>query len=178
MNRIMKSLTVALLLIASPLLASDGRDQATASGQSLEAAIEGQFESAGLSVIKASDWDESRLYSENGLKLVVRDAPYTSIYGHRARIEFYLILPAQHFYIEAKRQRSSGSTDEKLPYVVANARANISEGRGFVLVIDGDGWKQGAIEWVKDQAQIIDGFIVLDADELGPWLEGVMATNG
>lgn len=101
---------------------------------------------------------------------MVLNAPYLSIYGHRARIEFLVLHQGRQILIEAKRQKTPGSTDEKLPYVFANAEVNIEQGREFLLVMDGDGWKPGALKWVYSKADQTDGFTVIGLDEFDDWL--------
>ena len=144
---------------------------ASASGASLEEAIEGKFRERGVEILRARDWRESRLYEDPMLTVVVLDAPYTSIFGHRAKMEFLLIHNGRQTLIEAKRQRTSGSTDEKLPYVFENAKKNIALERKLLLVMDGDGWKPGAKDWIKARALETPGFAVVDFDEFDRWLD-------
>lgn len=108
--------------------------------------------------------------------IAVTDAPYSSIYGGRTTIEFLLIVGERQILLEVKRQTASGSVDEKLPYVFANARANWPE-REFVLVLDGDGWREGAVAWIRARAAEVQGFTVLSPEEFGPWLRRLRSTG-
>lgn len=146
-------------------------DNASVSGNDFEDEIEAGFAGLGLELIQANQWREARLYENLELRIVVKDAPYDTIYGHRARIEFLIILGAERqILVEVKRQKVSGSADEKLPYVFSNAVKNIPD-REFVLVLDGDGWKPEAKTWVKKQADNTEGFYVLDPKSFLEWLE-------
>ncbi len=124
---------------------------------------------ADIEIIAASDWKEARLYREPDLRAAVTNAPYRSVYGHRARIEFLLILGSDQYLIETKRQRVSGSVDEQLPYVYLNALENIGE-RGFVFVYDGAGWKPEALNWIGRKAADTDGFETMEAKDFPDWL--------
>lgn len=123
----------------------------------------------GFEIIPNADWRESILYERENPRIAVLDAPYQSIYGHRTRIEFLLILGERQILVEAKRQSSSGSVDEKLPYVFLNALENMPE-REFVFVMDGEGWREGARAWIEARAAETPGFTVLAPDELSAWL--------
>ena len=142
---------------------------ASNSGLSLEKRIQGDLQSAGYEIIASKDWNEARLYQTEDPRFVILDAPYRSIYGHRARIEFLIILGDRQILVETKRQRVPGSVDEKLPFVYLNALNNLPE-REFILVLDGDGFKPQAIDWIKARARETDGFSVLGPDELVEWL--------
>lgn len=53
--------------------------------------------------------------------------------------------------IECKWQQVAGSVDEKLPYLYLNSIEAMPE-RHIVVIIDGKGWKSGAIPWLKEAA--------------------------
>lgn len=142
---------------------------ASSSGLSLEKRIQGDLQAAGYEIIASKDWNEARLYQTENPRFVILDAPYNSIYGHRARIEFLIILGDRQILVETKRQRVPGSVDEKLPYVYLNALNNLPE-REFILIVEGNGFKPGAIDWINARAGETDGFSVLAPDELVEWL--------
>ena len=176
------SILIALLLMsASPITpgwstkalaqAEKPTGLAIRSGRGLEQQIEDGFRQRGFEIVRASEWDQSEERDNPTLRKVILDAPYASIYGHAARIEFLLLLPDRRILIEVKRQRTSGSTDEKLPYVYANAELNIEFGHEFFLIMDGDGWKPGAVKWTRDRAAENDNFSVYTPEEFFAWLE-------
>ncbi|MEW6737381.1 MAG: PD-(D/E)XK nuclease superfamily protein [Acidobacteriota bacterium] len=51
--------------------------------------------------------------------------------------------------IESRTQEITGTTDEKLPYLVLNIREKYPH--PTVLILDGDGFRPGAVVWVEEQ---------------------------
>jgi hypothetical protein len=51
--------------------------------------------------------------------------------------------------IEMKWQQTPGSVDEKYPYLVLNIKEVFE--CPAIIVIDGEGYKRGALDWLKDQ---------------------------
>lgn len=111
--------------------------RAHASGQVFESVIEGLIGVKGISFIPQATLD------------------VLSIFGKRARVDF-LIEPCARFphglIIEAKWQDSTGSAEEKLPFLVMNIKDRYPY--PAIVVIDGDGFSCGAIDWIHDQ---VDG---------------------
>jgi hypothetical protein len=84
----------------------------------------------------------------------------TGIYGTGIKTDFVVhrknsIKP---LIIECKWQESGGTADEKLPFLVANIRECYPH--ETCVVIDGPGFRSGAIEWLKRQkdAKMVDVF--------------------
>lgn len=76
----------------------------------------------------------------------------TGIYDIAIHVDFYIIgLPSfnSELIIECKFQQTSGSVDEKFPYLNLNIQ-NCYPAPAIVL-IEGQGIKQGAIDWFKEQ---------------------------
>lgn len=74
------------------------------------------------------------------------------IYGTDLYVDFYVIgaTPiSAGLIIECKWQQTSGSVDEKLPYVNLNIQTRYPT--PAVVLIDGGGMKPGAITWLKNQ---------------------------
>jgi hypothetical protein len=74
------------------------------------------------------------------------------IYGTQLFCDFVLFHPQKHpkcLIIESKWQASTGSVDEKFPYLVAN----IKECYPYVaiVVLDGGGYKKEAEAWLRTQ---------------------------
>jgi PD-(D/E)XK nuclease superfamily domain len=150
-------------------------DKAQVSGQRLEQEIETRLRQFGIEIIEAKDWNEARLHRDPNMTAVIKNAPYVSIYGHHARIEFLLLHQGRQILIEVKRQRSPGSTDEKLPYVYENALANLALGREFVLIMEGEGWRPGAITWIKTKAAETENFTVFRPPQFYQWIDAQIA---
>ena len=97
-------------------------------------------------------------------ELLLTNVPYTSIYGHKSRSEFLLLSEKYNLQvrIECKWQQSKGSVDEKLPYLYLNCALQMPESTIFI-VIDGGGFKAGAVSWIKGAASRGD---LLDATQV------------
>ena len=142
---------------------------ASQSGRRLETLIAGIFRQADVEIKRASDFEEVPKVSKPGDHFVVRNAPYRSIYGHAARIEFLLFLNGASYLIETKRMSVSGSVDEKLPLVWLNAKHNQRDHQ-FLLIVDGDGWKPEARAWIEARARSYEGFDVMGVEGFKIWL--------
>lgn len=164
----------ALLLIATPIAASAQERAGTTanrSGDRLESEIAFTLKTEGFAVLANSEWEQRLLYAQPDVRWAITNAPYDTIYGSRSYIEFLLIDGAREILVEAKRQTSSGSVDEKFPFIYHNALLNIEEhGREFVFVMDGEGSREGARDWIRARAAQTPGFTVLGPDELADWL--------
>lgn len=75
----------------------------------------------------------------------------TGIYGTGIQVDFLIYgeSRSEPLIIECKWQQSTGTADEKLPYLVANIRECYPH--PTCIVIDGDGFRPGAINWLKRQ---------------------------
>ena len=88
-----------------------------------------------------------------GKPLLLKHVPYTSIYGHPAVSEFVAVEPSgTRTRIECKWQQSSGSVDEKFPYVYLNALEAVPE-EHVIILVDGGGAKPNAVAWLKNAAK-------------------------
>ena len=122
--------------------------EATKTGSILEESVQKVFESYGFTIIKYREWEKAPLL--HGEELVLLNAPYETIYGHNGNMEF--LVRSKKFNlnlrIECKWQQSSGSVDEKFPYLYLNCIETIKENDIFII-LGGKGQKQGAINWLK-----------------------------
>ena len=141
-------------------------------GKAFEDAIEGILRLKGFVVVAYSDWREAEIHRAKHPKFLIKRVPYKSIFGHRAFMEFLLIHGERQILIESKHQKWNGSTDEKLPYIYLNALKNLPE-REMILVLSGNGWKPGAVEWIRRKADETDGFFVMSLDEFVRWASRV-----
>lgn len=90
-----------------------------------------------------------------------------SIYNTKLYCDFILYHPKKYpqcLVIESKWQQTSGSVDEKYPYLVANI---IKLSYNTLIVIDGGGYKKGAEEWLHKQQN--DKLQVMNITEFLKW---------
>jgi hypothetical protein len=118
-------------------------------GNQLETAVKTVLAGKGFKIVKYRDWIKSP--SSFGEEVLLTNVPYTTIYKHRGNTEFLLISKTYDLVmrIECKWQQSSGSVDEKLPYLYLNVIETMPESK-IMILIDGRGWKEGALKWLKD----------------------------
>jgi hypothetical protein len=122
--------------------------QANVSGNLLEHTVRSIFAKKGFKVARHADWEKNP--AEYGEELLLTNARYRTIYSHKGTTEFLLIsgLHSMKIRIECKWQQVSGSVDEKLPYLYLNCIEAMPED-WIIIIIDGNGWKQGSIDWIK-----------------------------
>ncbi len=121
---------------------------ANSSGNTLEQTIIATLRSKGFAVLQYRDWQQAP--HKYGSELLLRNVPYRSIYGHAAKTEF--VIRSERFQVnvrvECKWQQSSGSVDEKFPYLYINCLEGMPEDH-VIIVIDGGGAKPGSVEWLR-----------------------------
>ena len=76
----------------------------------------------------------------------------TGIYQTALKVDFYVVgLPVSPsgLIIECKWQESGGSVDEKFPYLNMNIQQSYPA--PTIVVIGGEGMREGAINWLRQQ---------------------------
>jgi hypothetical protein len=118
------------------------------SGNLLEQTVKTVLSSKGLKKLRYREWLKNP--EAFGKELLLFNVPFTSIYDHKGSTEFRLLSDrySLDIRIECKWQQSAGSVDEKLPYLYLNCIEAMPE-KHIIILIDGDGWKSGAIPWLK-----------------------------
>ncbi len=118
-------------------------------GNLLEQTVRTILVEKGFEIVKYREWKSNHLFLGN--ELLIENVPYTTIYNHNGKTEFLLKSQKYDFEarIECKWQQVAGSVDEKLPYLYLNCIESMPE-KDILLLIDGDGWKTGSIEWLKN----------------------------
>lgn len=115
-------------------------------GGMLESVVELHFKKRGIPGFDyGDDGDTRQLFDPT---VYVRRVPYRSIYGCRSVSEFVLYHQERRIRIECRTQESSGSVDEKLPFLFWNARDTMPEQEIWVI-IHGNGARVGAVEWLR-----------------------------
>lgn len=119
------------------------------SGNQLEIAVKTVLTGKGFELVKYREWEENP--EKHGEELLCSNVPFTTVYEHKGNTEFLLISKKYdlRIRIECKWQQVSGSVDEKLPYLYLNTIEAMPE-KSIMILIDGAGWKTGAIKWLKD----------------------------
>lgn len=119
------------------------------SGNQLEEAVRSVLTKKGFAHIKYREWKKNP--DNYGKELLLENVPFTTVYEHKGNTEFLLISEKYNLRIriECKWQQVSGSVDEKLPYLYLNTIEAMPE-KSIMILIDGSGWKAGAIKWLKD----------------------------
>lgn len=126
--------------------------RANTQGKILEGTIIPTFERYGFQIVKYSEWSNNP--TAYGSKVLLKNVPYTTIYGHKGYTEFLAISdqPALQVRIECKWQQSPGSVDEKFPYLYLNCLEAIPE-KDRIIIAGGGGMKKGTIPWLKRVVQ-------------------------
>lgn len=121
-------------------------------GNQLETAIMTVLVNKGFELVAFKDWQNNP--QNYGDELLLKNVPFTTIYGHQGKTEFLLksVKYNKQIRIECKWQQVAGSVDEKLPYLYLNAVEKMPE-KEIILLIDGPGWKPGAIDWIRNAVQ-------------------------
>lgn len=125
---------------------------ANSSGNVLEQAVVSTFKTKGYEVVKYRDWEKNR--EKYGQELLLENVPFRTIYGHNGNTEF--LLKSEQYdleiRIECKWQQSPGSVDEKFPYLYLNCVHSMPE-KDIIIIVDGGGYKEGALQWLKNAAE-------------------------
>ena len=122
---------------------------ANITGNQLEKAVQTVLLDKGFEIEMYRKWEKN---PENyGKELLLKNVPFRTIYGHKGNTEFLLLSEKYglRIRIECKWQQSAGSVDEKLPYLYLNTIEAMPE-KDIMILIDGDGFKSGAKEWLRN----------------------------
>jgi len=115
------------------------------------------------------NWFNSK-ETETSKGTLLKNVPYINIYGGNCRGEFVLSCNGRKdIRIECRKQTVSGSVDEKFPYFFANAVT--FEEQNVLLVVEGDGYKFGAKEWLRDSVNAVKhkNILMLSFEEFKEW---------
>ncbi len=120
---------------------------ANAQGRTLESLIISTLEQKGFRKIPFKEYAQGlNLYGD---ELLLTNVPYETIYGHQGKTEFKIQSKRHGEYrIECKWQQSSGSVDEKFPYLYLNCIEKMPEAN-IIIIVDGQGAKPGAVNWLR-----------------------------
>lgn len=123
---------------------------ANAQGRTLESVVINTLEQKGLKKVPYKEY--ARGLKLHGDELLLTNVPYETIYGHQGKTEFKIQSKRYGEYrIECKWQQSSGSVDEKFPYLYLNCIEKMPE-TNIIIIVDGQGAKPGAVKWLRRAA--------------------------
>lgn len=143
--------------------------EANHSGQFLESMVHREFSSRGFLFRSfGDDADNLDLFAP---KVVVRNVPYRSLYGCQSRSEFVITAYSRKVRVECRWQESSGSVDEKFPYLLRNAVQCMPESEVLIL-LGGGGARQEAVQWARKEATACTSkkIWVLGVDDFPRWV--------
>lgn len=123
---------------------------ANKTGGSLEKVIEFSLGHKGYSFVPKEKFDTAR-YLDQPI-YTIQYPVAKSIYGTQLYCDVILYHPNKYpdcLVIESKWQQSSGSVDEKFPYLVLNIREKYP--CSTIILLDGGGYKKGAEKWLRSQ---------------------------
>lgn len=124
---------------------------ANITGNTLEQIVVQTLLPKGFKLMSYREYANSPLLQET--EVVIRNAPYQTIYGHPGKTEFLVVSErfGLKMRIECKWQQSPGSVDEKFPYLYLNCVEAMPE-QHIMIIVDGGGAKAGAVAWLKHTA--------------------------
>lgn len=118
--------------------------------KALRDTLEYIFRSHGYHVYTESEFSKLDVKPDN---YVIKGSRYRSIYHHYARSEFKVVNYEKdiRLRIEIKIQKSSGSVDEKFPYLYLNTIYGHEE--DVLIILDGGGYKPGSKKWLEEKVE-------------------------
>lgn len=125
---------------------------ANKSGSVLENLVQGTLQVHGFEVVKYRDYIKKP--GEYGKELLLKNAPFKTLYGGNGNTEFLLLSEKYglEIRIECKWQQSAGSVDEKFPHLYLSAVEAIPE-NDVILLVDGNGFREVAVKWLRETAE-------------------------
>ncbi|MGQ0658093.1 MAG: PD-(D/E)XK nuclease superfamily protein [Chromatiales bacterium] len=125
--------------------------QANKTGNVLEQVVVGTLTAHGFETVAFREYE--RHPDRYGNELLLRNAPYTTLYGGRGYTEFLIRSDRYSLRtrVECKWQQGAGSVDEKLPYTYISCVETIDE-HDIIILVDGKGFREGAVAWLRNVA--------------------------
>jgi hypothetical protein len=107
---------------------------ASKQGHILESTVESTFREKSFEVLMFRKWQKKP--EQHGKELLLKNCPFTNIYHQPGNTEFLLKSEKYNceIRIECKWQQSSGSVDEKFPYLYLNCIEAMPE-KHIVIVL-------------------------------------------
>ena len=145
----------------SPVPGGIGGGRAAQSGRGLEGVVRSYLEEMhDFKTVKFAAYERIKLRADRPPRLLVKNVPYTTIYGTEGKTEFLVdcLNPngTRQFpftgspllcRIECKRQQSAGSVDEKYPYLYLSCVESMTE-TNIILLCEISGARAEARQWL------------------------------
>lgn len=144
---------------------------ANATGNRAEEAVRQILLSQGYEFIKDHDFFALHQVSKQSL-FTAQAVVGENIYGKGRKADFVVYHPRKWpacLVIESKWQASTGTVDEKYPFVVLTIHSGDYDS---VIVLDGGGYSVGAKKWLEEQAGKGRLRQVLDIGGFQRWAKG------
>lgn len=139
-------------------------------GKCIKGNVQNLIEAHGFTFVsQAQQHDATRIPAANE---IIERPTFTSIYGPGDTADYLLKIDnlGREVLVEVKSQQSAGTTDQSVASDYLNALAVWPE-RDFFLILEGEGFSDGALGFVCTRAKLTPGFWVLSADDLSVWLD-------
>ena len=153
--------------------------KANTCGQSLESIVSNSLIQKGFTEVPYKKWIKNP--EMFGSEVLIKNFPFTSIYGHKGSSEFLLssLIYKYKIRIECKWQQVAGSVDEKYPYLYLNCIEAMPE-KDIIILLDGGGYKKEAKEWLmktikerKYQIGISKNIMLMNISEFLRWVNNI-----
>lgn len=130
---------------------------ANRSGKWLEDQVEAELAKYGIGSIMYRDLDtkaDKAFIASCKRGFLVKNVPYTNMFGSNAYSEFVLYLFGVGVYrIECRYQAVSGSAQDKLPKLLGDCVC--MQEHNVIIVLEGDGITVNAKNWIRNSAKAI-----------------------
>ena len=151
--------------------------RANKNGKRLEDLVEAELCKYNIDVLSYNEWINDIIKMSDDVKgVLIKNAPYTNVYGSRSRGEFLLFLEGfLNTRIECRSQSVAGSVDEKLPYLLENCKA--FDEKNVIVVLEGGGYRVRAKEWFIENAHAVKSknINVMSLREFKTWARGLLS---
>lgn len=104
---------------------------------------------------KIFDFSERHNIDSGIDKLVIRNPEYISIYKKSAKNTFLIIDYDKEIRkrVEVKLQTTSGSVDQKFPFLYLNAALALPEQDDMIFILEGKGYSNQSLKWLKEVSE-------------------------
>lgn len=122
--------------------------QANRTGNVLEQVVVSTLSAHGFSIVPYRSYEQAP--DKYGSEVLIRNVPYTTLYGGRGRTEFLISSDRYNLRtrVECKWQQTAGSVDEKLPHAYLSCVEAMEED-DVIILIDGAGFRAEALQWLR-----------------------------